>query len=375
MDAQQATQNLSRALARGERVVCIHYSCESFHNVQDRPLAVTAIAITELTDSGDGSRSEVFSVANALSDDDSVAREKDLLARFYEYTTLHPDTHWVHWNMNKPSYGLPAIAARYRYLFGVDAPAAIKEDRLYDLDFMIESTYGSEYARHPKMRSLFTLNGFYMPFFKTGPEEVAALANGDYKACENSTAEKASLIARTLAAFINGSLQTANSVGRMEFAGTKLDAVAVVQVLGERMLLVERELSHRYGNRPTIRITDEFDSQDLFRSMLRIFFENVQPETHTPENSGASARIDFLLPDFELAVELKFVRPSLTDKILGEELIVDRQRYSSMGNIRHLVCLVFDHKGLLRNPRGLENDLSHEASLENFAVTVRIFDR
>ncbi|AXH36945.1 hypothetical protein DVJ78_17350 [Humibacter sp. BT305] len=374
-DPNSAIAEISRALSKGERVLCIHYSCESFYDVQDRPLAIAAIGVTEITDlSGEG-RTEVFSIANSAPDNDVEIREKEMLERFFANMKLVPDARWVHWNMNKASFGFPAILARYRFLFGTDAPTVFTTDRLYDLDAMIEARYGRDFARHPKMRSLFSLNGYYMPFFKSGMEEVTAFSEGNFKACENSTGEKSNLLAVALTAFVRGDLQTATSVGRLDFAGAQLDAVEIVQTVGERMLFVQRELAHRHASRETLKVEDEYDSQDLFRSLLRLFFDDVRPEDFSPSYAGGASRVDFLLPSYELAVELKFTRPALTDRKLGEELIIDRDRYSKLPGVRHLVCLVFDIDGHLRNPRGLEKDLARDASMEDFAVSVRILDR
>src|SRR5690606_28277257 len=124
-----------------------------------------------------------------------------------------------------------------------------------------------------------------------------------------------------------GGLQTANSVGIVQFADGHLDAVKVVLTLGERFLYVQREIARRHGQRPTLEVNDEYDSQDLLRALLAIFFDDVRPEDHVPEYAGASSRIDFIVPNYELAIELKFARNSLDKKKLGEELLVDRQRY------------------------------------------------
>jgi hypothetical protein len=43
---------------------------------------------------------------------------------------------------------------------------------------------------------------------------------------------------------------------------------------------------------------------------------------------------------------------------LGDELIVDIERYGKYPGCRALFCLVYDPKGLIPNPRGLESDLS-----------------
>ena len=83
--------------------------------------------------------------------------------------------------------------------------------------------------------------------------------------------------------------------------------------------------------------------------------------------------MDFLIPRYKLAIELKFSRTSMTAKDLGEELIVDITKYRVHPDVRHLVCLVFDQPGHLRNPRGIERDLS--VPKEGLGVTVQIYDR
>lgn len=82
-----------------------------------------------------------------------------------------------------------------------------------------------------------------------------------------------------------------------------------------------------------------------------------------------------MLPQFELAIELKHARPSMGAQQLGSELLTDVARYGDRTDIRHLVCLVFDHKGRLSNPRGLEMDLSRGTTQGGTAVSVVIFDR
>src|SRR5262249_12634963 len=115
--------------------------------------------------------------------------------------------------------------------------------------------------------------------------------------------------------------------------------------------------------------------QDLLRSMLRIFFDDVRSEEWVPSYAGSASRIDFVLPRFSLAVELKRTRQGLSAANVGEQLLVDRDRYKEHHAVSHLICLVCDYEGLLANPRGLEADLSRASSTEALATTVRIFDR
>jgi hypothetical protein len=68
--------------------------------------------------------------------------------------------------------------------------------------------------------------------------------------------------------------------------------------------------------------------------------------------------MDFFLREIGTAVETKMARPTLSAKQLGDELIVDIERYSNYPGCRSLFCLVYDPNGLIPNPRGLESDLS-----------------
>ncbi|GAA4347908.1 PD-(D/E)XK nuclease domain-containing protein [Angustibacter luteus] len=374
-DLKEACRDLFAALDEGKRVICIHYSCENFHDVTDRPVAVSAIAVSELTDATGGRESTVFSIANSSANQDPVEREKEMFARFFEYARTRPDAFWVHWNMNNATYGFSALISRYRYLLGSEPNSPWQSNRLFDLDSLVGARYGDQFAKHPKLLSLCSLNGYFLSFFKAGRDEAKAFSDGDYGLCERSTAEKSHLLASILTDFRAGSLRTQNSVGSLHFASEPLDAVKVVLAIGDRFRYVERQLLRRHASRDTLKIQDEYDAQDLLRALLAVFFEDIRPEEVAPKLGGASSRIDFILPDYALALELKYARSSMTSASLGEELIVDRDRYQSRQEIQHLICLVFDHDGQLDNPRGLERDLSREASLESFAVTVRIYDR
>ncbi|WP_199440510.1 hypothetical protein [Umezawaea beigongshangensis] len=219
------------------------------------------------------------------------------------------------------------------------------------------------------------MNSLYMPFFREGREEAEAIKNGDYGLIERSTSEKAHLISILLTRLTNGSLRTQNSVGAVEFAHQHLDAVALILALADRFRYVERALLRRHNNRSTLTVEDEYDAQDLFRALLVQFFDDVRPEDWAPQFGGGASRIDFVIPDFELAIELKYTREGLTDRKLGEELIVDRDKYAAKGGVSHLICLVFDYDGRLANPRGIESDLTRDVSNEHIAVTVKILDR
>lgn len=361
---------LRQAFDRGESLMAVHYASASLFKARDSPVAVTCIAVTDV---GNGT-THAFSMAN-VSGASEEERERELLANFFEFLEGHQDAKLIHWNMDKADYGFDALANRYRWLSKSVPPYRPPGDRLFDLDQFLVATYGEGYVPHQKLPHITALNRVSQRYWMAGKDEAEKAEEGDYAAIQRSTSEKSRAIAELFKLFMSGSIVTSNSAGRTRFAGAELDAVNVVLVLADRMLLVERSLSRRHDSRATLTVSDEYDVQDLLRSLLVIFFDDVREESWAPEYAGGSSRIDFILPDFAVAVEVKKSRGSLSSRKVGEELIIDRDRYALHPSVKHLVCVVIDHEGQLANPRGLESDLMQNSSKEGIAVTVRIVDR
>jgi REase_DpnII-MboI len=129
-------------------------------------------------------------------------------------------------------------------------------------------------------------------------------------------------------------------------------------------LILERR---KTGKSPFI-IEDESDFQDLLRCFLSIEFNDVRPEEYVPEYAGASAKIDFLLPEVSLSVETKYVTEKHGRKKIGEELLIDSAKYRAHPKCDILVCLVYDPKFLLENKLGFISDLESDPNLK-----VRVF--
>ena len=141
--------------------------------------------------------------------------------------------------------------------------------------------------------------------------------------------------------------------------------------LVSRFHTVATQLRRRYGNRETLRIADEYDVQDLLHTLLKVDFDDVRPEEYSPSKAGASSRLDFLLKAPKVVVEAKMASSTLTDKKIGEQLIIDIERYKAHPDCDRLVCLVYDPEHHIRNPAGLERDLSRkEETLEVSVVVV-----
>jgi hypothetical protein len=147
---------------------------------------------------------------------------------------------------------------------------------------------------------------------------------------------------------------------KSEYNKLEIDAVQKVKHIIQRFHKVARQLRVRHSDRPTLEIKDEYDVQDLFHCLLNLYFDDVRAEEYTPSYAGSASRVDFLLKQEQLVIEIKKTRKGLSAKEVGEQLIVDSQRYQSHPDCRQLICFVYDPEGRVVNPRGIENDLTKE---------------
>jgi hypothetical protein len=131
-----------------------------------------------------------------------------------------------------------------------------------------------------------------------------------------------------------------------------------VEKICNRFHLIANQIRARHENRSTIEIDDEYDVQDLLHAILKLEFDDIRAEEWTPSYAGKSSRMDFLLKKEEIIIEIKKTRKGLAGKEVGDQLLVDIQKYQQHSNCKYLVCFIYDPEGRIPNPKGIENDLS-----------------
>jgi len=136
------------------------------------------------------------------------------------------------------------------------------------------------------------------------------------------------------------------------------DTFPALRLLTQRFHSIARQLRNRYSQRPTVEVEDEYDVQDLLHALLRLYFDDIRTEEWTPSYAGKSSRMDFLVKAEKLVVETKKSRRGLDAKALGDQLIVDIQRYQAHPDCKTLFCFVYDPEARIINPVGIEADLS-----------------
>jgi hypothetical protein len=148
------------------------------------------------------------------------------------------------------------------------------------------------------------------------------------------------------------------------------DIDSILIMLTKKFHRVVRELRSRYDNRETLNVEDEYDMQDLFRSLLSLYFEDIRSEEWSPSYAGGSSRIDFLLKKEKTVIELKKTRKNLNANELGKQLIIDIDKYKVHPDCENIFCFVYDPDGWIANPKGIEIDLSKAHDKVNVKVII-----
>jgi len=172
---------------------------------------------------------------------------------------------------------------------------------------------------------------------------------------------RGALVYGTLKASVMDSLRSLLDE-RWQTTRSQKDALELVTVICRRFHRMAQQLRTRHDKRATLKITDEYDVQDLMHAILLLFFDDVREETWTPNYAGNSSRTDFVLWKESVVIEAKMTRKNHKQKDIANELIIDKERYRADSRCKTLVCFVYDPTGLCNNPSALESDLSQTDS-------------
>ncbi|MEU1324801.1 hypothetical protein ACIPM5_30155 [Streptomyces microflavus] len=156
-----------------------------------------------------------------------------------------------------------------------------------------------------------------------------------------------------------------NAIARSGVATDTVDALDMLESSCRNLSQVISILrqDHKSG---ALTLSDEYDVQRLLHALLSFHFDDVRPEDSSPSHAGSNTRIDFILPDVRVAVEVKMTRRGLNAKKLGDELAADILRYRAHPKHSALFCVIYDPERRVSNPVGFERDLNQ--SSDDFPV-------
>lgn len=151
------------------------------------------------------------------------------------------------------------------------------------------------------------------------------------------------------------------------------DSIQIILNIFSKFHTICRQLRNRYDSRETLDVIDEYDTQDLLHALLCLYFEDIRAEEWTPSYAGSGSRQDFLLKTEQIVIEVKKTRKGLGNKQVGEQLIIDIERYKVHPDCKTLLCFIYDPDERIINPKGIENDLTKIS--DNLNVITKIIQK
>jgi len=167
-----------------------------------------------------------------------------------------------------------------------------------------------------------------------------------------------------------------SSIRRLENISeeSKKVPLLVIRKILSRFRLVANQLKRRRKNKVPYLIKDEYDVQNLLYALFRLDFDDIRKEEWTPSYAGGASRIDLVLKNEGILVEVKKTGASLKEEQIGKQLIVDIAKYKEYKGVNTLVCFIYDPEQRIENPKGLENDL-RKLSTKKLKVEVFVCPR
>lgn len=119
-------------------------------------------------------------------------------------------------------------------------------------------------------------------------------------------------------------------------------------------------------------INNEYDVQDLLYVMLKPVFPKLKEEDPTPRVGVKSNRIDLILRDEKILIEVKMIKSTDSNETsFVEELKIDIQSYHQCQWLNHLICFVYDP---LKKTKSKQNfyDLNGNQSINGTVFSIDV---
>lgn len=141
---------------------------------------------------------------------------------------------------------------------------------------------------------------------------------------------------------------------------TNFPALANLEILLKNFHKAAIKLREIRDKKKAIKIKNEYDVQDILNSYLQLHFNDVRTEEFNISNACSNTRIDFVLKNENIAIEVKMASNTLKDKALGEQLLIDIGKYKSHPNCKTLVLFIYDNGDFIANKAALIKDLENQ---------------
>jgi len=137
-------------------------------------------------------------------------------------------------------------------------------------------------------------------------------------------------------------------------------SVHKVEQIFNRFSEIVIPLQDRREDREPITMMDEYDVQYLLHGLLKLHFDDVRRESHTERHSSVSPRIDFLIQDETIGIEVKRASTSNQEQKIRTELSEDKEQYRVDTNIDTLLIFVYDPDKNIGNKAEFEDSFEED---------------
>lgn len=212
---REALRQLEQLNGNSRHVLIIHYSCESFYDIEEgRTPRITSIAV-RFVGTGQTKSFSIHKIAElknikiAQIDEQYDELEKEMLTEYFVFVSQYREYEWLHWNMRDINYGFEAIEHRFSIVNGL--PVYIDDSRKHDMARLIMDIYGPNYSGHPRLEKLVDKNEISNRAFLNGEQEATAFKDKDFVRLHQSTLRKVEVLHTIMDRTLNNSLKTDSS--------------------------------------------------------------------------------------------------------------------------------------------------------------------
>jgi hypothetical protein len=213
---RRAKEIINSFYDNNSHALLIHYSCESFYDIKDgHTPRITSIAVKYLSSAQTKSFSihkvaELKKVPINQIESHYDELEKIMLNDFFVFAKSHSDFRWIHWNMRDINYGFEALKHRASVLGA--KPFDLKDENKFDLARLLIEKYGKQYAGHPRLTSILTLNRISSKNLLSGDDEAKAFEKKEYVKLHQSTLAKVDVMDNILRRTAEEDLKTNSNI-------------------------------------------------------------------------------------------------------------------------------------------------------------------
>lgn len=135
---------------------------------------------------------------------------------------------------------------------------------------------------------------------------------------------------------------------------------------------VQKIIKDRRKGHPEFEIKDEYDVQDILYVIVKSFFPNMRDEDPIPKVGGKSTKIDLILREEKILIEVKMIKEKDSNEThFIEQLKVDFESYHKCIWLEKLFCFVYDPFKKTRDISNF-NDLNGERTKGDHNYNVEV---